>query len=83
MSRIRGTSGYGVGYAYKTDRDDSLAFTLGLGTSGGEQVGKASVGFEFGGSSSSYKPHKHNVVCTYANDELELEEGSAQTCREE
>lgn len=47
MSRVHGSTGLGVGYAYKNE--DGVAFTVGLGTSHGQTVGKASVGFEFGG----------------------------------
>jgi hypothetical protein len=47
-STFRGATGIGLGYAYKMDREDNLAFTVGIGTSGGEQVGTASVGLEFG-----------------------------------
>jgi hypothetical protein len=79
MSRIHGTTGLGVGYAYKTDRDDNLAFTLGLGTSGGEQVGKASIGFEFGGSKSS-RSHRHEFTCSYVGGELNAEAGDSQDC---
>lgn len=43
---FNGSIGVGFGYAYKFD--DGLALTFGVGTSGGEQVGLASVGFEFG-----------------------------------
>lgn len=84
MSRIHGTTGLGVGYAYKTDRDDNLAFTLGLGTSGGERVGKASVGFEFGGDSSK-RTHKHRhrgATCTYIDGKLNMEPGDDQECVE-
>ncbi len=81
MSRVHGTSGYGVGYAYKTDRDDGLAFTLGLGTSGGEQVGKASIGFEFGGSSKKRQSHSHETTCIYIGGELKMEKGADQECK--
>jgi hypothetical protein len=47
-STFDGVSGIGLGYAYKMDREDNLSFTVGIGTSGGEEVGIASVGFEFG-----------------------------------
>ena len=47
MSRVRGNTGLGVGYALKLDDKDSTAFTLSLGVSGGETVGNASFGFEF------------------------------------
>ena len=72
--------GYGIGYAYKTDRDDNLAFTFGIGTSGGEQVGKASVGFEFGGSKSKYKNHTHLMTCSYVGGKLDAESGDSQEC---
>ena len=50
VGRSHGETGYGLGYAYKwDDRDDNLAFTFGVGTSGGEEAYKASLGFEFGG----------------------------------
>lgn len=53
-SAVNGTTGMGLGYAYKTDRDDNLAFTVGVGTAGGEQVGVISAGFEFGANRRSY-----------------------------
>jgi hypothetical protein len=80
MSRIHGTTGLGIGYAYRTDRDDNLAFTIGLGTSGGEQVGKASVGFEFGGSKSDRNNHRHKYTCSYVGGKLEAEADDAQDC---
>jgi hypothetical protein len=53
VGRSHGETGYGLGYAYKwDDRDDALAFTFGVGTSGGEEAYKASIGFEFGGDRS-------------------------------
>jgi hypothetical protein len=49
-ARSHGQQGYALGYAYKfDDREDGLAATLGVGTSGGEEVWVASLGFEFGG----------------------------------
>jgi hypothetical protein len=80
MSRIHSTTGFAVGYAYKTDRDDNLAFTLGIGTSGGQQVGKASVGFEFGGKKSNYKDHTHMMTCSYVGGNLDAEVGDSQEC---
>lgn len=47
-SRVNGSTGVGLGYAYKFDRDDNLSLTVGVGSSGGEEVGVASLGFEFG-----------------------------------
>ncbi len=47
MSRVRGNTGLGVGYALKLDDEDSTAFTLSLGVSGGETAASASFGFEF------------------------------------
>ncbi len=47
ISRVRGNTGLGIGYALKLDDEDRTAFTLSLGVSGGETVGNASVGFEF------------------------------------
>lgn len=72
---MHGTTGYGVGYAYKMDRDDNLAFTVGVGTAGGEQVGVASVGFEFGKSRSvdmsSYAAHTDTRRLAERLDEME------------
>ena len=49
VGRSHGEVGFGLGYAYKWDeRDDNMAFTFGVGTSGGEEAYKASLGFEFG-----------------------------------
>jgi len=80
IAQIHGETGYAVGYAYKTDRKDALAFTLGIGTSGGQQVGKASVGFEFGGRKSTR--HQHQYTCTYVKGELNAETGDEQRCGE-
>jgi hypothetical protein len=53
VGQSHGETGYGLGYAYKwDDREDNLAFTFGVGTSGGEEAYKASIGFEFGGDRS-------------------------------
>lgn len=70
LGRVHGETGLGVGYAYKSA--DDIAFTLGLGTSGGETVGKMSVGFEFGGKESTgYVPYNE---CTYVKGELNFEQ---------
>jgi hypothetical protein len=58
-STINGVEGLGLGYAYKMDRDDNLAFTVGVGSSGGEEVGVASVGFEFGGDRNALRNTQH------------------------
>ena len=50
ISTINGQTGFGFGYAYVFDNARSVALTIGIGTSGSEQVGKVSVGFEFGGN---------------------------------
>jgi hypothetical protein len=77
-SRVHGNSGYGVGYAYRTNRDDNLAFTIAFGKSGSEEVGKASIGFEFGGSSK--KPHRHATTCSYVGGELTMDQDAEQKC---
>jgi hypothetical protein len=80
VARIHGTGGYALGYAYKNE--DGVAFTLGLGTSGGEQVGKASVGFEFGstGRTRAKSCNTKKMVCTYIDGELhQYVEGTENT----
>jgi 2',3'-cyclic-nucleotide 2'-phosphodiesterase (5'-nucleotidase family) len=47
MGRAGSNTGIGMGYAYVNE--DGVALTAGIGTSGGETVGRISVGFEFGG----------------------------------
>jgi hypothetical protein len=79
IARTHGTSGYAVGYAFKNEK--GLAFTLALGKSGSEEVGKASVGFEFGGSSR--EPHRHNVTCNYVRGELSMGVDEEQSCKED
>jgi stringent starvation protein B len=74
VSRLNGATGLGVGYAYKTDRDDNLAFTIGVGTSGNEQVGKASVGFEFGGSKKRIEIPVYAAVVVASEPEPVYEE---------
>lgn len=71
MSRVHGTSGYGLGYAYMNE--EGVAFTVGLGKSGGESVGKASVGFEFGGTDDTSYSSKYAPVCSYVTGELRQE----------
>jgi len=74
ISRVHGSSGLGVGYAFKNE--DGVAFTLGLGTSRGESLGKASVGFEFGGSKKEPEltadKYKAELECAYVGGELTL-----------
>jgi len=67
ISSVSGMTGIGIGYAFKNE--DGQAFTFGLGTANGENVGKASFGFEFGGKSSNYVPFNE---CTYVGGELVL-----------
>ena len=76
MSRAHGTSGYGLGYAYMNK--DGVAFTVGLGRSGSESVGKASVGFEFGSSNKS--PVRYIAPeCSYVGGKLNQEGGGCIT----
>jgi len=73
VGRVQGNTGLGIGYAFKNE--DGLALTFGLGTSGGENVGKASVGFEFGGSSKksfTATDYKAELQCAYVGGELSL-----------
>jgi hypothetical protein len=78
MSRLYGVSGYGLGYAFKND--DGVAVTLGIGTSGSETVGKASIGFEFG--SRGNKPsHTHKTSCSYIGGKLSMDQDADQQCK--
>ena len=47
VSTVNGTTGLGIGYARRFEGEDAPAFTLALGTAGGETTAKASFGFEF------------------------------------
>ena len=58
-SYIDGASGVGLGYAYKFDRDDNLAITAGIGSSGGEEVGVLSLGLEFGADRNALRNTQH------------------------
>ena len=81
MSRVHGQTGVGVGLGYVVDDDSRTGFTLALGRSGGETVGKASFGFEFGGDSRRTNTHRHDLTCTYVDGELSAETGDSQDCR--
>jgi hypothetical protein len=72
VSKVSSYLGLGIGYAYKND--DGVAFTLGLGNSGSESMGKASVGFEFGGSKDTFSAadYKAELQCAYVGGELTL-----------
>ncbi len=72
VGMVDGNTGLGLGYAFKND--DGVAFTLGIGTSGGEDVGKASVGFEFGGSSKKSSGYIPFSECSYVKGELNFEQ---------
>ena len=49
MSRVAGTTGYGLGYAYVLDNDRNTALTVAVGLAGDETAVNVSAGFEFGG----------------------------------
>jgi hypothetical protein len=64
----------GVGYAYMLKDDNAAAVTVGLGTAGGDWVGKASFGFEFGGSKNrplTATKYKAFLECSYVGGKLE------------
>ena len=73
VSSFDGHGGLGVGYAYMLDADNAAAVTIGLGTAGGDWVGKASVGFEFGGSKNrplTATKYKAKLECAYVGGVL-------------
>ena len=81
MSTVNGREGVGLGYAYMSE--DAIAFTLGLGTSGGHTVGKASIGFEFGDAGGRSVPkHRHKLSCNYVRGELSADTGDSQVCED-
>ncbi len=71
VSYLDSHTGMGVGYAYMNE--DAIAFTVGLGTAGGDFVGKASVGFEFGGTKNrplTATKYKAKLECAYVGGKL-------------
>jgi hypothetical protein len=71
LGRARSETGLAVGYAYMTE--DNIAVTAGLGTSGGEYVGKVSMGFEFGGGNRKSKAadtYRAELECAYVGGNL-------------
>ena len=71
ISEFDGHGGMGIGYAYMSE--DAVAITVGLGTAGGETVGKASIGFEFGGTKSrplTATKYKAKLECAYVGGNL-------------
>lgn len=81
FSSFDGHGGMGVGYAFMNK--DAVAFTFGLGTAGGETVGKASIGFEFGGTKNrplTAEKYKAVLECSYVGGVLE---GDAKCVKEE
>lgn len=82
VSSFDGHGGMGVGYAYMLENDNAAAVTIGLGTAGGDWVGKASVGFEFGGSKNrplTATKYKAILECSYVGGVLE---GDAKCVKE-
>jgi hypothetical protein len=78
-SRVGHATGFGLGYAYKFDRDDNLAISAGIGTSAGEEVGVLSVGFEFGGDrGSTYRYDDANLNRRMNELEYRLAEAERQ-----
>jgi hypothetical protein len=72
----------GIGYAYMLEDDNAAAVTVGLGTSGGDWVGKASFGFEFGGQKNrplTATKYKALLECSYVGGVLE---GDAKCVKE-
>ena len=81
VSSFDGHSGMGIGYAFMNE--DAVAFTVGLGTAGGDTVGKASVGFEFGGSKNrplTANKYKAYLECSFVGGVLE---GDAKCVKDE
>lgn len=81
LSSFDSTLGAGIGYAYMSE--DAVAFTFGLGTAGGYAVGKASIGFEFGGSKNrplTATKYKAFLECSFVGGKLE---GDARCVRDE
>jgi len=72
-SRVYGQTGVGVGYAFVNEK--GVAFTAGVGTSGGETALKTSVGFEFGGERDRTRltasKYKAELECKYAGGQLQ------------
>jgi hypothetical protein len=71
-SRVNGETGIGAGYAYKFDRDDNLAISGGVGTSGGETVGILSLGFEFGDDDDAYSESLYDRRLRDQNRRIDL-----------
>lgn len=74
VSSFDGHAGMGIGYAHMLDSDNATAVTIGLGTAGGDWVGKASVGFEFGGSKNrplTATKYKAFLECSFVGGKLE------------
>ena len=83
VSSFDGHGGMGIGYAYMMESDNAAAVTVGLGTAGGDWVGKASVGFEFGGSKNrplTASKYKAILECSFVGGVLE---GDAKCVRDE
>lgn len=67
--------GFGLGYAFVNE--DGVALTAGFGTSGREYIGKASIGFEFGGERGRTRltatKYKALLECSYVGGVLEAD----------
>lgn len=83
MSSFDGHAGLGIGYAYMMESENAAAITVGLGTAGGDWVGKASVGFEFGGAKNrplTATRYKAFLECSFVGGKLE---GNAECVKDE
>jgi hypothetical protein len=83
VSSFDGHAGVGVGYAHMLESDNATAVTIGLGTAGGDWVGKASFGFEFGGSKNrplTATKYKALLECSFVGGVLE---GDAKCVKDE
>lgn len=57
---VDGQTGAGIGYAYMLDNERNTAFTIAVGTSGGENAVRVSGGFEFGDARTSDQFDKYD-----------------------
>ena len=84
VGRVGKTTGAGVGYAFKTE--SGVALTLGIGSAGGEEVGVASVGFEFGGNDAVSRYDAQNSRIQELERQLEIHRDETelvkQLCKE-
>jgi len=71
MSTVHSQTGLGIGYAWMDD--DDIALTVGIGRSGGENLGKIGFSFEFGSGNRKSKAaegYKAELECAYVGGNL-------------